>query len=165
MTYTLCTSRIISHVSLGTNHVQFLIANLEENGVLYVQCIFANNSNASGCGLNFTEREDTTVTLYFAQINKIQGLVEASGYINLPVSGNLTVIAFDILGNDVSDKPAVIYNGLSEIKLLTTTLTLTNSAITASNGIMLSTTSTPTNSAITVSNSMCHIILLFHLLA
>ena len=116
MTYTLCTSGIISHVSLGTNHVQFLIANLEENGVLYVQCIFANNSNASGCGLNFTEREDTTVTLYSAQINKIQGSVEASGYINLPVSGNLTVIAFDILNGEVGDEAAVIYNKLPEIE-------------------------------------------------
>ena len=92
--------------------MQNLIANLGENEVLYVQCIFANNSNASGCGLNFTEREDT---LYSIQINKIQGLVEASGYINLPVSGNLTVIAFDVLNNEVSDKPAVIYNGLPEI--------------------------------------------------
>ena len=124
--------------------MQFLIANLEENRVLYVQCIFANNSNASGCGLNFTEREDTTVTLYSVKINKIQGSVEASGYINLPVSGNLTVIAFDILENDVSDKPAVIYNGLPEIKLITTTSTLTNSAN-------------------TLSNSMCHIIHLFYL--
>ena len=44
--------------------------------------------------------------------------MEASGYINLPVSGNLTVIAFDVLNNEVSDKPAVIYNGLAEIELL-----------------------------------------------
>ena len=46
--------------------------------------------------------------------------VEASGYINLPFSGNLTVIAFDILENEVSDKVAVIYNGLAEIKFVTT---------------------------------------------
>ena len=103
---------------LATNHVQGFTAYVHENGSIYVQCIFANNSNASGCGLNFTEREDTTVTLYSVQINKIQGSVEASGYINLPVSGNLTVIAFDILNGEVSDKPAVIYNGLAEIELL-----------------------------------------------
>ena len=105
---------------LATNHVQDFTAYVHENGSIYVQCIFANNSNASGCGLNFTEREDTTVTLYSVQINKIQGSVEASGYINLPVSGNLTVIAFDILNDEVSDKPAVIYNGLSEMKFITT---------------------------------------------
>ena len=105
---------------LATNHVQEFTAYVHENGSIYVQCIFANNSNASGCGLNFTEREDTTVTLYSIQINKIQGSVEASGYINLPVSGNLTVIAFDILENEVSDKVAVIYNGLAEIKFVST---------------------------------------------
>ena len=104
---------------LATNHVQDFTAYVHENGSIYVLCIFANNSNASGCGLNFTEREDTTVTLYSVQINKIQGSVEASGYINLPVSGNLTVIAFDILNDEVSDKPAVIYNGLSEMKFIT----------------------------------------------
>ena len=144
--------------------MQNLIANLGENEVLYVQCIFANNSNASGCGVNFTEREDITVTLHSVQINKIHGLVEASGYFNLPVSGNLTVIAFDILNDKVSDKAAVIYNGLPEIKLINTTSTqsLTNSAITTSNGITLSTTSTLTNSVITDSNRMCHIIHLFN---
>ena len=123
---------IITHVSLATNHVQILTANLEENGVLYVQCIFVNNSNASGCGLNFTEREDITVTLYSVQINKIQGSVEASGYINLPVSGNLTVIAFDILNDEVSDKAAVIYNGLAEIKFVTTMTNPTSKFITTS---------------------------------
>ena len=44
--------------------------------------------------------------------------MEASGYINLPVSGNLTVIAFDVLNDEVSDKAAVIYNGLAEIEVL-----------------------------------------------
>ena len=105
---------------LATNNVQDFTAYVHENGSIYVQCIFANNSNASGCGLNFTGRVDTTITLYSVQINKIQGSVEASGYINLPVSGNLTVIAIDILENEVSDKPAVIYNGLAEIKSETT---------------------------------------------
>ena len=117
---------------LATNHVQEFTAYVHENGSIYVQCIFANNSNASGCGLNFTQREDTTVTLYSVQINKIQGLVEASGYINLPVSGNPTVIAFDILNDEVSDKPAVIYNGLAEIKIVTTMANQTSTFITTS---------------------------------
>ena len=103
---------------LATNHVQNVTAYVQENGSIYVQCIFANNSYASGCGLNFTEREDTIITLYSVQINKIQGSVEASGYINLPVSGNLTMIAFDILNGEVSDKAAVIYNKLPEIEVL-----------------------------------------------
>ena len=42
--------------------------------------------------------------------------MEASGYINLPVSGNLTVIAFDILNGEVGDEAAVIYNKLPEIE-------------------------------------------------
>ena len=111
---------------LAINHVQDATAYVHENGSIYVQCIFANNSNASGCGLNFTEREDITVTLYSVQINKTQGSVEASGYINLPVSGNLTVIAFDILNDEVSDKPAVI---LPEIpaKLIPTNTPVINS--------------------------------------
>ena len=117
---------------LATNHVEDFTAYVHENGSIYVQCIFANNSNASGCGLNFTEREDTTITLYSVQINKIQGSVEASGYINLPVSGNLTVIAFDILNDEVSDKAAVIYNGLAEIKFVTTMPNETSTFITTS---------------------------------
>ena len=120
---------------LATNHVQDFTAYVHENGSIYVQCIFANNSNASGCGLNFTEREDTTVTLYSVQINKIQGSVEASGYINLPVRGNLTVIAFDILNDEVSDKPAVIYNGLPEIKFLTPMTNQTSTFITTTNSV------------------------------
>ena len=110
----------LSLMLLATHHVQDFTAYVHENGSIYVQCIFANNSNASGCGLNFTEREDIAVTLYSVQINKLQGSEEASGYINLPVSGNLTVIAFDILNDEVSDKASVIYNGLAEIELLPT---------------------------------------------
>ena len=111
---------------LATNHVQDLTAYVHENGSIYVQCIFANNSNASGCGLNFTEREDITVTLYSVQINKIHGSVEASGYIELPIGGNLTVIGFDILNGEVSDKVAVIYDRLAEIEILPTKTILTN---------------------------------------
>ena len=120
---------------LATNHVQDFTAYVHENGSIYVQCIFANNSNASGCGLNFTEREDTIITLYSVQINKIQGSVEASGYINLPVSGNLTVIAFDVLNNEVSDKPAVTCNGLPEIKFVTTMPNQTITFITTPNSV------------------------------
>ena len=122
---------------LATNHVQDFTAYVHENGSIYVQCIFANNSNASGCGLNFTEREDTTVTLYSVQINKIQGsvLVEASGLINLPVSGNLTVIAFDVLNDEGSDKAAVIYNGLAEIKFITAMPNPTSTFITSPNSV------------------------------
>ena len=120
---------------LATNHVQDFTAYVHENGSIYVQCIFANNSNASGCGLNFTEREDTTITLYSVQINKIHGLAEASGYINLPISGSLTVIAFDILNDEVSDKAAVIYNGLAEIKFVTTMPNPTSTFITTPNSV------------------------------
>ena len=77
------------------------------------------NFTERGCWLNFTEREDSTVTLYSAHINKIQASVGASRYINLPVSERYTVIAFDILENEISDKAAVIYNELGEIKLIT----------------------------------------------
>ena len=117
---------------LATNHVQDFTAYVHENGSIYVQCIFANNSNAYGCSLNFTERKDTAVTLYSVQINKIQGSVEARGYINLPVSGNLTVIVFDILNDEVSDKAAVIYNGLAEIKFVSTMPYPTSTFITTS---------------------------------
>ena len=120
---------------LATNHVQDFSAYVHENGSIYVQCIFANNSNASGCGLNFTEREDTTVTLYSVQINKTQGSVEASGNINLPVSGNFTVIAFDILNDEVSDKAALIYNGLAEMKFITTMPNPTSTFITTPNSV------------------------------
>ena len=111
--YYLCSTHV------ATNHVQNIVVN-PENEVLHVLCKFAKNSNASGCGLNFTKREDTTVTLYSKQIVKNQNLNEAEGYISLPdnIRGNLTIIAFDVLENEVSDKAAVIYNGLAEIKLL-----------------------------------------------
>ena len=58
--------------------------------------------------------------------------MEASGYINLPVTGNLTVIVFDILENEVSDKAAVIYNGLAEIKFVTAMPNQTSTFITTS---------------------------------
>ena len=104
---------------VATNHVQNIVVN-PDNEVLHVLCKFAKNSNASGCGLNFTKREDTTVILYSELIVKNQNSNEAEGYISLPnsIGGNLTVIAFDVLNNEVSDKAAVIYNGLAEIKLL-----------------------------------------------
>ena len=104
---------------VATNHVQNIVVN-PENKVLHVLCKFAKNSNASGCGLNFTKREDTTVILYSEWIVKNCNSNEVEGYISLPnnIGGNLTVIAFDVLENRVSDKAAVIYNGLPEIKLL-----------------------------------------------
>ena len=104
---------------VATNHVQNIVVN-PDNEVLHVLCKFAKNSNASGCGLNFTKREYTTVILYSELIVKNQNSNEVEGYISLPnsIGGNLTVIAFDILNNEVSDKAAVIYNGLPEIKLL-----------------------------------------------
>ena len=104
---------------VATNHVQNIVVN-PENKVLHVLCKFAKNSNASGCGLNFTKREDTTVILYSEWIVKNCNSDEVEGYISLPnnIGGNLTVIAFDVLENRVSDKAAVIYNGLPEIKLL-----------------------------------------------
>ena len=83
-------------------------------------------------GLNFTEREDITVTLYSVQINKIQGSVEASGYINLPVSGNLTVIAFDILNGEVSDKPAVILPEIPAKLIPTNTPVINNTYVSTS---------------------------------
>ena len=104
---------------VATNHVQNIVVN-PENEVLHVLCKFAKNSNASGCGLNFTKREDTTVILYSEWIVKNHNSNEAEEYISLPnnIRGNLTVIAFDVLENRVSDKAAVIYNELPEIKLL-----------------------------------------------
>ena len=104
---------------VATNHVQNIVVN-PNNEVLHVLCEFAKNSSASGCGLNFTKREDTTVILYSEWIVKNPDSDEAEGYMSLPnnIGGNLTVIAFDILNDEVSDKAAVIYNGLPEIKLL-----------------------------------------------
>ena len=109
----LCSTRV------ATNHVQNVVIN-PDNEVLHVLCEFAKNSNASGCGLNFTKREDTTVILYSKWIVKNHDSDEAEGYISLPnnIGGNLTVIAFDVLENKVSDKAAVIYNKLPEIEIL-----------------------------------------------
>ena len=114
--YYLCSTHV------ATNHVQNVVVN-PDNEVLHVLCEFAKNSNASGCGLNFTKREDTTVTLYSKWIVKNPDSDEAEGYMSLPnnIGGNLTVIAFDVLENEVSDKAAVIYNGLAEIKLVPAT--------------------------------------------
>ena len=116
---------------VATNHVQNFVIN-PENEVLHVLCKFAKNSSASGCGLNFTKREDTTVILYSEWIMKNHNSNEAESYMSLPnnIGGNLTVIAFDILENEVSDKPAVIYNGLPEIQLVPATL-IPTSTITA----------------------------------
>ena len=99
---------------VATNHVQNFVIN-PDNEVLHVLCKFAKNSNASGCGLNFT-----TVILYSEWIVENHDSDEAEGYISLPnnIGGNLTVIPFDILETKVSNKPAVIYNELPEIEIL-----------------------------------------------
>ena len=108
--YYLCSTHV------ATNHVQNIVVN-PDNEVLHVLCKFAKNSNASGYGLNFTKREDTTVILYSELIVKNHNSNEAEGYISLPINirGNLTVIAFDVLNDEVSNKAAVIYNELPEI--------------------------------------------------
>ena len=70
--------------------------------------MFAERSTADGCHVIFRESSKGTVK----SINMSKSSIEESTvyqYISLPVSGNYTVIAHDIVDGTITTNPSVVY--------------------------------------------------------
>ena len=84
------------------------------NGSVLVECRFAEKSTADGCHVIFRESSKGTV-------KSINISIEESTvyqYITLPVSGNYTVTAHDIVDGTIITNPSVVYPQVLEYILL-----------------------------------------------
>ena len=99
-------------------HVQGLtLQYYSDNGSVLVECRFAERSTADGCHVIFRESSKGTVK----SINITKSSIEASivyQYIILPVSGNYTVTAHDIVDGIIITNPSVVYPQILEYILL-----------------------------------------------
>ena len=88
-----------------------------DNGSVVVECRFAERSTADGCHVKFNESPKRTVK----SINMSKSSIEESTvyqYISLPVSGNYTVTAHDIVDGTIITNPSVVYPQVLEYILL-----------------------------------------------
>ena len=96
-------------ITIATFHVQGLtLQYYSDNGSVVVECRFAERSTADGCHVIFRESSKGTVK----SINITKSSIEESTvyqYITLPVSGNYTVRAHDIVDGTVTTNPSVVY--------------------------------------------------------
>ena len=103
---------------IATYHVQGLtLQYYSDNGLVVVECRFAERSTADGCHVIFKESSKGTVKF----INIAKSSIEKSAvyqYITLPVSGNYTVTAHDILDGTIITNPSVVYPQVLEYILL-----------------------------------------------
>ena len=99
-------------------HVQGLtLQYYSDNGSVLVECRFAERSTADGCHVIFNESSKGTVK----SINMTKSSIEESRvyqYITLPVSGNYTVTAHDIIDGTIITNPSVMYPQVLEYILL-----------------------------------------------
>ena len=75
--------------------------------------MFAERSSADGCQVIFSDFSEGTVK----SINMTKSSIEESTvyqYISLPVSGNYTVIAHDIVDGTIITNPSVVYSQVLE---------------------------------------------------
>ena len=103
---------------IATYHVQGLtLQYYSDNGSVVVECRFAERSTADGCHVVFRESSKGTVK----SINITKSSIEESTvyqYISLPVSGNYTVTAHDIVDGTIITNPSVMYPQVLEYILL-----------------------------------------------
>ena len=101
--------RFHSSVTIATYHVQGLALQYYSNdGSVVVECRFAERSTADGCHVIFRELSKRTVK----SINMNKSSIEestVSQYISLPVSGNYTVTAHDIVDGTIITNSSVVY--------------------------------------------------------
>ena len=99
-------------------HVQGLtLQYYSDNGSVLVECRFAERSTADGCHVIFRESSEGTVK----SINITKSSIDESTvyqYITLPVSGNYTVTAYDIVDGTIITNPSVMYPQVLEYILL-----------------------------------------------
>ena len=103
---------------VATYHVQGLtLQYYSDNGSVVVECRFAERSTADGCHVIFIESSNRTVK----SINMSKSSIEESTvyqYISLPVSGNYTVTAHDVVDGTIITNPSVVYPQVLEYILL-----------------------------------------------
>ena len=96
-------------ITTATYHVQELtLQYYSDNRSVVVECRFAKKSPADGCHVIFRESSKGTVK----SINMSKSSIEESTvyqYIILPVSGNYTVTAHDIVDGTIITNPSVVY--------------------------------------------------------
>ena len=104
--------------NIATYHIQGLtLQYYSDNGSVVVECRFAERSTADGCHVIFRESSKGTVK----SINMSKSSIEESTvyqYISLPVSGNYTVTAHDIVDGTIITNPSVVYPQVLEYILL-----------------------------------------------
>ena len=72
-----------------------------------VQCIFIDISTADGCHVTFTDSsQGINESFNITKPNSTESTIEE--YITLSVSGNYTVIAYDIVNGIIIDTPSVV---------------------------------------------------------
>ena len=85
--------------------------------MVVVECRFAERSTADGCHVVFRESSKGIVK----SINMSKSSIEESTvyqYISLPVSGNYTVTAHDIVDDTIITNPSVVYSQVLDYILL-----------------------------------------------
>ena len=90
-----------------------------------VQCIFIDISTADGCHVTFTDSsQGINESFNITKPNSTESTIEE--YITLSVSGNYTVIAYDIVNGIIIDTPSVVYhNVIQYISLHSSTTAVT----------------------------------------
>ena len=105
-------------ITIATYHVQGLtLQYYSDNRSVFVECRFAERSTADGCHVIFRESSKGTVK----SINMSKSSIEESTvyqYITLPVSGNYTMTAHDIVDGTIITNPSVVYPQVLEYILL-----------------------------------------------
>ena len=108
----------LSLYNIAIYHVQGLtLQYYSDNGSVVVECRFAERSTADGCHVIFKESSKRIVT----SISMIKSSIEESTvyqYISLPVSGNYTVTAHDIVDGTIITNPSVKPQELEYILIL-----------------------------------------------
>ena len=102
----------------ATYHIQGLtLQYYSDNGSVVVECRFAERSTADRFHVIFRESFKGTVK----SINMSKSSIKESTvyqYISLPVSGNYTVTAHDIVDGTIITNPSIVYSQVLEYILL-----------------------------------------------
>ena len=95
-----------------------------------VQCIFIDISTADGCHVTFTDSsQGINESFNITKPNSIESIIWK--YITVSVSGNYTVIGYDIVNGIIVDTPSIVYhNVIQYISIQLTPLVSTTFAIT-----------------------------------
>ena len=92
-----------------------MIAFIEKDGSICVECSFIKGSNALGCEVEFRDRiTDECLPCIRYTISKLLNSLIASKCFNHTSEGNFSVVAYDKVSNNISEVKAAVYNELQE---------------------------------------------------